>query len=527
MVKQNFARIKVFDTTLRDGEQSPGATLTHQEKILIAHQLAKLKVDIIEAGFPIASVDDFNAVKEIAATVKGPTIAGLSRAINKDIDECWKAVQNAKKPRIHTFMSSSDIHLKYQFKISRKEALEKAVNAVKHAVSLCDDVEFSPMDATRSDEKFLLEMIEKTIEAGAKTINVPDTVGYTQPFEFGKLIKKIKENVKGIDDVVISVHCHNDLGLAVANSLEAIRNGARQVECTVNGIGERAGNASVEEIAMNLETRKNFFKAITFLDLREIYKTSQMVSSFTGIVVQPNKAIVGENAFAHESGIHQQGILSNAQTYEIMNPKMIGKESTLVLGKHSGKHAIKAELEKMGYSLSESQLLEIVSKIKALADKQKKVFKEDVVAIANDVTRQLSNAVQRIKLEEVKIITGNKTKPFAEVKVFVDGIEKSAKSEGVGPVDAVSKAINSIFPSNLKLKEYNLKAITGGTDALADVIVRIEDNNGKVFTAEAIDEDILMASALALVKGYNIALTEKGAGQKMTPETSNLNGKKK
>jgi len=326
MVKQNFARIKVFDTTLRDGEQSPGATLTHQEKILIAHQLAKLKVDIIEAGFPIASVDDFNAVKEIAATVKGPTIAGLSRAINKDIDECWKAVQNAKKPRIHTFMSSSDIHLKYQFKISRKEALEKAVNAVKHAVSLCDDVEFSPMDATRSDEKFLLEMIEKTIEAGAKTINVPDTVGYTQPFEFGKLIKKIKENVKGIDDVVISVHCHNDLGLAVANSLEAIRNGARQVECTVNGIGERAGNASVEEIAMNLETRKNFFKAITFLDLREIYKTSQMVSSFTGIVVQPNKAIVGENAFAHESGIHQQGILSNAQTYEIMNPKRIGKE---------------------------------------------------------------------------------------------------------------------------------------------------------------------------------------------------------
>ncbi len=384
-MEKRLKKIKIFDTTLRDGEQSPGATLTHQEKMMIASQLAGLRVDVIEAGFPVASKDDFKAVKEIAQTVSGPIIAGLARALPKDIDTAWKAVHYAKKPRIHTFMSSSDIHIKEQFKINREKALDMSINAVRHAKDCCNDVEFSPMDATRSDLNFMLKMVQGAVDTGATTINIPDTVGYSQPYEFGQLIKTVRERVEGIENAAISVHCHNDLGLAVANSLEAIRNGATQVECTINGIGERAGNASLEEIVMAIETREGFYNAETNINLKEIYKTSRMVSEFTGIVVQPNKAIVGKNAFAHEAGIHQHGILASKKTYEIMNPKMIGKETELVIGKHSGKHAIKDFLTKRGYRLNRQQLNQIVEKVKALADKHKTVMNEDLIAIADDV----------------------------------------------------------------------------------------------------------------------------------------------
>ncbi len=502
-------KIRIFDTTLRDGEQSPGATLTHNEKMLIGQQLAKLNVDVIEAGFPVASDDDFKAVKEIAETVKGPIVCGLARALPKDIDIAWRAVRNAKKPRIHTFMSSSDVHLKHQFRITRKEALKMSIDAVKRAGSYCKDVEFSPMDATRTEPKFLFKMVEAAIGAGATTVNIPDTVGYAQPAEFGHLIASIRENVPNIAQAVISVHCHNDLGLAVANSLAAISNGARQVECTVNGLGERAGNASLEEIAMSLFTRRSFFGVGTGINLKEIYPTSQMVSNFTGIAVQRNKAIVGENAFAHEAGIHQHGLLSSAQTYEIMNPEMIGKTSRLVLGKHSGKHAAKKVLAAMGFKLSGEQLQQVTAKIKQLADKQKTVLEEDIIAIASDVTRQLVKEKQRIKLDEIKVSTGNKVQPTAVVSLVIDGKRKSAKGRGVGPVDAVANAIQLMLPERISLKEYHLKAITGGTDALADVVVKVENGRGKVYDAEAIDEDVIMASANALVKGINKALAAK------------------
>jgi 2-isopropylmalate synthase len=507
-------KIKIFDTTLRDGEQSPGATLTHREKMLIAKQLEKLGVDVIEAGFPIASDDDFNAVKEISETIKGPVIAGLSRAIEKDITRAWEAVQSAKKPRIHTFMATSDIHIKEQFKKTRKDAFEMSVAAVKFAKNYCDDVEFSPMDASRSDPKFLFQVLEAVIAAGATTLNIPDTVGYAQPSEFGQLIASIKKNVQGIENVTISVHCHNDLGLAVSNSLEAIRNGATQVECTINGLGERAGNASLEEIVMNLETRKSFFDAETSITLKELFPTSQMVSNFTGISVQRNKAIVGENAFAHESGIHQHGLLANRETYEIMCPELVGKKTAFVLGKHSGRHATKQVLEEMGFNLNEKQLQQVSKKIKDLADKQKTVLDEDIVAIADDVTNQLKKEETRVVLKELRIETGNKITPTAHLSLLIDGKTVEAKGTGVGPVDAVSNALQSVAPTKVSLKEYNLKAITGGTDALADVVVKIANGGGKVHKAEAINEDVIMASANALIKGINKALTKEGGVEK-------------
>jgi len=501
-------KIRIFDTTLRDGEQSPGATMTHREKILVARQLEKLGVDVIEAGFPIASNDDFNAVKEIAETVKKPSVAGLSRAIDKDIKRAWNAVKGAKKPRIHTFMSTSDIHLKEQFKISRQQALKMSVDAVKLAKSLCSDVEFSAMDASRTEPEFLFKVVEAVIDAGATTVNIPDTVGYAQPPEFGKLIADTFEKVPNIGNAAISVHCHNDLGLAVANSLEAVRNGATQIECTVNGLGERAGNASLEEIAMALHTRKQFFNAETGINLKEIFIASQMVSNFTGIVVQRNKAIVGENAFAHESGIHQHGLLSNSQTYEIMKPETIGKKSRLVLGKHSGRHATRQVLEEMGFKLNEGQLKQVTAKIKQLADKQKTVLDEDIVAIASDVTQQLRKEQQRIVLDELRLETGNKVKPTAYMKLVVDGKPVEARGSGVGPIDAVSNALKSVAPAKISLRDYHLKAITGGTDALADVIVSVENGNNRVYDAEAINEDVIMASAVALIKAMNKALAK-------------------
>lgn len=504
-------KIIIFDTTLRDGEQSPGASLTIKEKLIIAKQLAKLGVDIIEAGFPIASEGDFEAVKLIASEVKGPIICGLARARKEDIDRVWQAIKDSKKPRIHTFLATSDIHLKEKLRKSKEEILEIAKDAVAYAKSLCQDIEFSPEDAARTDLDYMCDVIKAVIEAGATTINIPDTVGYAQPEEFGHRIKYVFEKLgKLINEkkVTISVHCHNDLGLAVANSLEAIKNGATQVECTINGIGERAGNCSLEEVVMNLKTRKDFFKDF-YVDIntKEIYPSSQLVSSLTGLKVQRNKAVVGQNAFAHEAGIHQHGVLSNKSTYEIMNPEDIGWiGENIVIGKHSGKHAIESTLKEMGYEMSAEQTEEVIEKLKQLADHKKTVMKEDIIAIATDIIGDLAKEEQIIKLEEVRITTGNKIEPEATVTLIINGEKKSSNSHGVGPVDAVKKAISRIIGNSITLKEYNLKAITGGTNALADVEIKVQDSKGNIFNAEAVNEDIIMASAMALIEGINKAL---------------------
>jgi len=503
--------IIIFDTTLRDGEQSPGASLTVQDKLIIAKQLARLGVDVIEAGFPISSEGDFEAVKLIAKEVRGPVICALARTMKKDIDRAWEAVRYSEKPRIHTFIATSDVHIAQKLRKTKEEVKQMAVEAVRHAKSLCKDVEFSPEDAARTDINYMCDVINAAIGAGATTINIPDTVGYAEPEEFGKRIKYVFDKLGSLiekSNVVISVHCHNDLGLAVANSLEAIKNGATQVECTINGIGERAGNCSLEEVVMNLKTRKDFFNGIqTRINTKEIYKASRMVADLTGIAVQRNKAVVGQNAFAHEAGIHQHGVLSDKSTYEIMKPEEVGWAGTnLVIGKHSGKHATEILLKDSGYELDESQIGKIMEKIKALADKKKELTKDDIIAIAADVTGALPKEEQIITLDELKITTGNKTTPEAFVKLKIDGNEKTAKGNGVGPVDALSRAISSIIGPSIKLKEYNLKAITGGTDALAEVVINVEDDNGNIFGAQAVDEDVIMASAMALIKGINRAL---------------------
>ncbi len=502
-------KIDIFDTTLRDGEQSPGATLTTDEKLKIALQLGLLRVDTIEAGFPIASNDDFEAVKLVAQNVDGPYIAGLCRSVEKDISRAWDAVKHSNKPCIHTFIATSDIHLQYKLKVSRQEALAMAVKAVAFARDCTDRVEFSAEDASRSDWDYLCQVTEAVIDAGASVINLPDTVGYAEPEEFGRMIKYVMGNVPNMGNAIISVHCHNDLGLAVANSLEAVRNGASQVECTVNGIGERAGNASLEEIVMNFKTRSEYFKADTDIDTSQIFKSSQMVSRLTGITIQRNKAIVGKNAFAHESGIHQHGVLSNPLCYEIMNPEMIGKKTEIVVGKHSGKHAVRDGLTTLGYNFDEVQLNTITEHIKALADKQKTVLQEDIIAIADDVLNQSRMGEPAVKLEEVTVTTGNRTTPTAVITVDYGGEKKIAASYGAGVIDAVSKAMIQVYGSPLRLVEYELKAITSGTDALADVSVLFTDENGKEYHTRGLDEDIVMASVKALVNGINQMEREK------------------
>ncbi|RLG15695.1 MAG: 2-isopropylmalate synthase [Candidatus Nanohalarchaeota archaeon] len=497
-------RIEIFDTTLRDGEQSPGATLNIDEKLAIAHQLAKLKVDTIEAGFPIASEDDFSSVKLIAENVAGPYICGLCRAVDADIIRAWDAVKYSDKPRIHTFIATSDLHLKYKLKKSRSEVLSMAKKAVGLARSFSERVEFSCEDASRSDPKFLCKVIGAAIEEGACVVNIPDTVGYSEVDEFGKLISYIREHVENIDGAVISVHCHNDLGLAVANSLEAVRRGAGQVECTVNGIGERAGNAALEEVVMNLKTKGSYFGCDCSVDTKEIYNTSRMVSRYTGIDVQRNKAIVGKNAFAHEAGIHQHGMLANPLCYEIMSPASIGKKTELVIGKHSGRHAVVSALEEFGYSFDGDELDLIVAKIKALADKQKSVLSDDIVAIADDVLCRSSVGNRYVVLDEVKVTCGNKVGAYADVKVRIDGKMKSACADGVGPVDAATNAIKKILGPEIVLREYELKAITGGTDALADVALVVAGKDGKEYRARGLDEDIVMASVKAIVNGVNM-----------------------
>lgn len=499
--------IIIFDTTLRDGEQSPGASLTTDEKLLIAHQLEKLGVDVIEAGFPIASQGDFDAVKKIASAIKKSTVCGLARANKIDITKCWEAVKHAKKPRIHTFIATSKVHMEEKLKKTKEEILEITTNAVKLAKSFCDDVEFSPEDAGRTNLDYMCDVVRAAIKAGATTINIPDTVGYTEPKEFGHRIKYLLEKVPEAKKVVISVHCHNDLGNAVSNSLVAIENGATQVEGCINGIGERAGNAAIEEVIMNLKTRKDYYNVNLNINTREIFRTSRLVSNLTGINVQRNKAIVGENAFAHEAGIHQHGVLVNKNTYEIMISEDIGWEGeNIVIGKHSGKHAVKKILKNEGLSVTKEQLDEITAKIKNLADSEKAIEIGDVIAIARSVAFQLSEADQYIKLKEYSVNTGNKITPTATIKLDIYGELKVGTGVGNGPIDAISNAIWSLIDTSLKLEQYYLKSITGGTNALANVFVKLSDIHNNIYSAKSVSEDVISASANAIIDAINKAL---------------------
>jgi len=493
-------RIKIFDTTLRDGEQSPGASMNVEEKVTLAKQLARLGVDIIEAGFAFSSLGDFEAIKTIGNEIEGPIICSLARAREEDIKRAWEALKDVSKRRIHTFHSTSDIHLKYQFRISREEALKRSVEMVKLARSLVDDVEFSPMDATRTDISYLCEVVEAVIDAGASTVNIPDTVGYSIPLEFGAMIKEICNRVKNIDKAIISVHCHNDLGLAVANSLSAILNGAGQIECTINGIGERAGNCSMEEVVMALRTRRDLFHADTGINTEEIIRSSRLVTKITGISVQPNKAIVGANAFAHESGIHQDGLLKEKSTYEIIKPESIGLYATkLVLGKHSGRHAFKTRLKDLGYVLTDEELNKAFERFKRLADQKKDIFDEDIEAlISEDVTK----VPEVFSLIDMSIVSGINQKPTATVKIKVGEDIIDRMEQGDGPVDATYKAIATITKTESKLLKFEIKAITGGTDALGEVMVSLEEE-GKTVRGHGADTDIIVAAAKAYINALN------------------------
>ncbi|HZQ10243.1 MAG TPA: 2-isopropylmalate synthase [Anaerolineae bacterium] len=515
--------VRIFDTTLRDGEQSPGASLTSAEKLEIARQLAKLGVDIIEAGFPAASPDDLEAVRRIAEEVGNPlepnahvpVIAGLARANKDDIDKCWQAVKGAAHPRIHTFLATSDIHLKYKLKMTREEVIERVRQMVSYAKLLCDDVEFSPEDAGRSDPEYLLEVLEVAIKAGATTLNIPDTVGYTTPGEFGALIKGLIENTPGADQVIWSVHCHDDLGLATANTLAGVANGARQVEVTINGIGERAGNTSLEEVVMAMHTRPALFGMQHGIDTTQIARTSRMVSNYTGIPVQPNKAIVGANAFAHEAGIHQDGMLKNQMTYEIMQPETVGLSSSrLVLGKHSGRHALKARLIELGYNLSNDELDQAFARFKELADKKKVITDADLEALVSDEVASLNEI---FSLDGMQVACGTMGMPTATVRLRDgDGHLHTVAAIGTGPVDAVYKAIDMIVQMPNTLLEFNIHAVTEGIDAIGQVTVRIQSKEAqtrmdvqretdryRTFGGYGADTDIIVASAKAYLAALN------------------------
>jgi len=514
MVAQD--RIIFFDTTLRDGEQSPGATLNVEQKLLIAQQLARLGVDIIEAGFPFASKGDFHAVQEIAklvGTENGPTICGLARATRSDIDAAAEAVKPAAKGRIHTFLATSDIHLEYKLRKTRAEVLAIVPDMVAYARTKVADVEFSPEDAGRSDPEFLYQVLEAAIAAGASTVNIPDTVGYLTPAEFGALIKGIKENVPNINRAIISVHGHNDLGLAVANFLEAAKNGARQMECTINGIGERAGNAALEELVMALHVRRSYFNAylgrpaestapLCNIDTKQIYKTSRLVSNLTGMLVQPNKAIVGANAFAHESGIHQDGVLKNRLTYEIMDAQSIGlTDNLIVLGKLSGRNALSSRLKELGFELSEQELNAAFVRFKELADKKREISDRDLEAIVND---EIRHAPEAFKLEQVQVSCGDRAIPTATVTIVMpDGSEITDASVGTGPVDAIYKAINRIVDVPNQLIEYSVQSVTAGIDALGEVTIRLKHPDAGTLSGHSANTDIIVASARAYLSALN------------------------
>ena len=500
-------KVIIFDTTLRDGEQAAGASLNLQEKLEIARQLDKLGVDVIEAGFPASSVGDFEAVRLIARELKRPTICALTLANVEAIDRAWEAVKEAEHPRIHVFLSASDIHLAHQLKKSRDEVLKMSQETVARAKSYLDDVEFSPMDASRADPAYIYQILEAVISAGATTVNIPDTVGYATPQEFGGLIQGIVDNVSNIDRAVVSVHCHDDLGLAVANSLEAIRVGARQAECTINGIGERAGNASLEEIVMALKTRQDFFNLTTNIDTTQIYRTSRLVSELTGFPVQPNKAIIGANAFRHQSGIHQDGVLKKSITYEIMDPKLVGiPSSTLVLSKVSGRHAFKERLSELGYTLSEEDLNRAFQGFKGLADKKKDITDRDIESL---IAEELRTVIEVYHLDHVEVSCGDHNIPTATVRLIApDGQSLADAALGTGPVDAVYKAINRIVGIPNRLTEFTVKSITEGIDAIGEVLIRIE-SEGVTYTGRGASTDIIVASAKAYMNALNRLLSVK------------------
>ncbi|MEH6388723.1 2-isopropylmalate synthase [Pseudomonas profundi] len=495
-------RVIIFDTTLRDGEQSPGASMTGEEKLRIAKALEKLKVDVIEAGFAIASPGDFEAVKAIADNIKDSTVCSLARAVEADIERAAEALGGANAGRIHTFIATSPIHMQHKLRLEPNQVLEQAVHAVKHARNLCADVEFSCEDAGRSEIDFLCRIIEAAINAGARTINIPDTVGYSIPHQFGETIRQIIERVPNSDQAIFSVHCHNDLGLAVANSLAAVCAGARQVECTINGLGERAGNAALEEIVMAIKTRQDILGVHTGIVTENILSASRLVSGITGFPVQPNKAIVGANAFAHESGIHQDGVIKHRETYEIMSAQSVGWHTNrLSLGKLSGRNAFRSRLDELGIRLpGEAELNAAFSRFKELADKKHEIFDEDLQALVSDT---LTEAVDDIKLVSLDVASRTGETPIAQVTVNVDGADREAQSEGSGPVDATFKAIEKIVQSNARLQLYSVNAITQGTDSQGEVTVRLE-RDGRIVNGNGADTDIVVASAKAYINALNL-----------------------
>ncbi len=506
-------RIIIFDTTLRDGEQSPGCAMNLEEKLKMATFLDELGVDVIEAGFPVASDGDFEAVNEIAKTVKSATVCGLSRALKGDIEASGNAIKPAERRRIHTFISTSPLHMKHKLKMSPEEVLDAVADSVTFARTFTDDVEWSAEDASRTEDDFLCRAVEIAIKSGATTVNIPDTVGYAVPEEYGAKIKMLFERVPNIDQAIISTHCHNDLGLAVANSLAGVANGARQVECTINGIGERAGNAALEEVIMALRTRPDELPYTTNIDTTKITRTSRMLSTITGFNVQPNKAIVGANAFAHASGIHQDGVLKNVQTYEIMTPESVGlTESKLVMAKHSGRHAFRKKLEELGFELGDNALQEAFARFKTLADKKKEIFEDDLIALVEDEVIRENEIVKFVSLQ---VQAGSKGPQVAEMVLSINGEEQQAKVEGDGPVDAIFKAVREIYPHpDAHLKLYNVHAITGGTDAQAEVTVRLEED-GRTVNGQGADADTLVASARAYVNALNKLLIKR---EKLNPQ---------
>lgn len=493
-------KIYIFDTTLRDGEQSPGATMNIEEKKRLARQLDTLGVDIIEAGFPAASEGDFEAVREICKVVENAQVAALCRASNADIDRAWEAIKGAKYPRIHTFIATSDIHMQHKLGMSREEVIAAVKRSVSRARSYIHNVEFSAEDASRSDWNFLALVVETAIDAGATTINIPDTVGYAQPEEFGDLIKYLKKNVKNIDNAILSVHCHNDLGLATANTLAAIRAGARQVEVTLCGIGERAGNAALEEVVMALHVRNSYYHVETNIKKELIYPTCRLLSMIIGMPIPAYKAVIGGNAFAHEAGIHQHGVLKNRLTYEIMTPESIGRPpSELVIGKHSGRHALQQQLEQLGYRLTKEQLDTIFEAVKGLADKKKQIFLEDLEAL---VLEEIYRIPDKYKLKYLCSVSGNMAIPTATLKMQIGDHEEQISEFGVGPVDAVFNAISKLVGKQPKLLKFSVNAITGGTDAQGEVTVKIEEGN-KTAIGRGSDPDIIVASAKAYINALN------------------------
>ena len=508
-------RVIVFDTTMRDGEQSPGASMSLEEKLELSKILEDMGVDVIEAGFPIASNGDFEAVRRVAEIVTESTVCGLARAGIGDIERCAEAIRPAKRGRIHTFLSTSPQHRDHILRMSQEDVLNAVTGSVAHARNLCGDVEWSAQDATRTERDFLRRCVEAAIKAGAGTINIPDTVGYTYPSEYAEIFRDLIENVPGAENVIFSTHCHNDLGLAVANSLSGVQAGARQVEVAVNGIGERAGNAALEEVVMALRVRQDRLPFPTRIRTEHITRASRYVSAITGFPVQFNKAIVGKNAFAHESGIHQDGMLKNAETYEIMRPEDVGQGgSNLVMGKHSGRHAFREKLKALGYDLGQNALNEAFGRFKDLADKKKHVFDDDIVALVDDA---LARGADRIQVKSLRVIAGTEGPQEAQLTVVIDGVEKSATATGDGPVDAVFNAIHQVAPHAATLRLFQVHAVTEGTDAQAQVSVRLEEE-GRIATGQAADTDTLTASAMAYVNALNnlSARKEKSAPAPMT-----------